>query len=293
MIENKARMKVLVLGATGLIGSSVFKLLSQEYETWGIARSSYAKPFFSDTLQHRLIFGIDALNESALIRLMEDVNPDVVVNCIGLTKHLKGGDDPMMSIPINSLLPHRLAKLCGINGSRLIHISTDCVYSGKKGGYIESDPSDSEDIYGKSKFLGEVLYPHVITLRTSTIGHELLTAYGLLNWFLSQSEQCKGFSRAIFSGLPTVEFARVIRDVVIPGGELTGLYHVAGRPISKYELLKMIAVEYDKSIDILKDEQFVIDRSLNSDRFKNATGYVAPEWPELISQMHASYIEGE
>jgi dTDP-4-dehydrorhamnose reductase len=286
-------MKVLVLGTTGLIGSSVFKSLSQKYETWGTVRSSSANTFFSDTLQQRLIVGIDALNENTLIKLMEDVKPDVVVNCIGLTKHLKGADDPMISIPINSLLPHRLARLCGINGSRLIHVSTDCVYSGKKGGYIEQDPSDSEDIYGKSKFLGEVLYPHAITLRTSTIGHELSTKHGLLNWFLSQSEQCKGFSRAIFSGLPTVEFARVIRDVVIPRGELNGLYHVAGHHISKYELLKMIAVEYNKSIDILKDEQFVIDRSLNFDRFKNATCYVAPKWPELISQMHTSYIEGE
>jgi dTDP-4-dehydrorhamnose reductase len=173
-------------------------------------------------------------------------------------------------------------------GSRLIHISTDCVFSGEKGGYVESDFADAKDVYGKSKALGEIDCPKAITLRTSTIGHELNSAYGLLDWFLSQDEHCRGFRRAIFSGLPTVVLAQIIRDVVIPRKELSGIYHVAAQPINKYDLLKLIATEYGKSISIRPDDSFVLDRSLSAAKFNAATGYIPPEWPELIRLMHAS-----
>jgi dTDP-4-dehydrorhamnose reductase len=211
----------------------------------------------------------------------------VVVNCAGLTKHKPEADDPMVSIPINALMPHRLAALCKLVGARLIHVSTDCVFSGNKGGYVEDDFADARDVYGKSKALGEVHYPHTITLRTSTIGHELQSQYGLLDWFLSQEGQCKGYARAVFSGLPTVIFAQVVRDQVIPHIELSGLYHIAAQPIAKFELLKLIADVYGKTIDIVRDENLTIDRSLDAKRFQLATGYVAPDWPELIKLMHA------
>jgi dTDP-4-dehydrorhamnose reductase len=185
------------------------------------------------------------------------------------------------------LMPHRLAKLCALIGARLVHISTDCVFSGEKGGYVESDFTDARDVYGKSKALGEVDYPHTITLRTSTIGHELNSADGLLDWFLSQNKYCKGYNRAIFSGVPTVILAQIIRDVVIPHKELSGIYHVAAKSINKHELLKLIAEVYGKSTQIIYDDSLVIDRSLNADKFRAATGYVAPEWLELIRVMHA------
>jgi dTDP-4-dehydrorhamnose reductase len=181
-----------------------------------------------------------------------------------------------------------MADLCAVGGARLIHVSTDCVFAGTKGNYVEGDAPDAGDMYGKSKYLGEVDYPHAITLRTSTIGHELQSAYGLLEWFLSQQGNCKGFSRAIFSGLPNTEFARVVRDVVIPRPELHGLYHVGAAPIGKYDLLKLIAAQYNKKIDIVFDEKFAIDRSLNVDQFTRVTGYRAPSWPELIQSMHKS-----
>jgi dTDP-4-dehydrorhamnose reductase len=193
-----------------------------------------------------------------------------------------------MALPLNALLPHRMADLCAVAGARLIHVSTDCVFAGTKGYYAEGDAPDAGDVYGKSKHLGEVDYPHAITLRTSTIGHELQSAYGLLEWFLSQQGSCKGFNRAIFSGLPNTEFARVVRDVVIPRHELRGLYHVGAEPIGKYELLKLIAKAYGKQIEIVRDDEFSIDRSLNSRRFNYATGYKAAAWPELIQAMHAS-----
>lgn len=282
-------MKVLIVGASGMIGSTVLRVLSEksEWQVYGTVRDLRVKRFFSEAIGKRLIADIDVENPDLLIKVLDQIRPDVVVNCAGLTKHKPEADDPLVSVPINALMPHRLAAMSKLVGARLIHVSTDCVFSGEKGGYSESDFVDARDVYGKSKALGEVLYPHTITLRTSTIGHELQSKYGLLDWFLSQEGHCKGYTRAIFSGLPTVVFAQVMRDVVIPNRQLTGLYHVAAEPIDKYQLLKLIAEVYGKSIDILPDDRLVIDRSLNADRFREVTGYTAPEWPELINAMHA------
>ena len=282
-------MRVLVVGASGMIGSTVLRVLSEksDLEVFGSVRDAGISKFFPSSFGEFIIAGINIEHPDALVRLLNQLRPDVVVNCAGLTKHKPEAEDLLVSIPINTLMPHRLAELCKLVGARLIHISTDCVFSGEKGGYVEDDFADACDVYGKSKALGEVDYPHAITLRTSTIGHELQSAYGLLEWFLSQAGRCKGYTRAIFSGLPTVVFAQIIRDVVIPHPELTGLYHVAAKPINKFELLELIADVYGKEIDIVRDDELAIDRSLDARRFQLATGYVAPDWPELIKLMHA------
>ena len=282
-------MKVLVIGASGMIGSTVLRVLSEQngWEVFGTVRDDSVKRFFSASIGERLRAGVDVENQNSLVRILDQVRPNVVVNCAGLTKHKPDADDPLVSIPINTLMPHRLAGLCRLAGVRLIHVSTDCVFSGDKGGYVEDDRPDAHDVYGRSKALGEVHDPHAITLRTSTIGHELQSRFGLLDWFLSQEGRCKGYTRAVFSGLPTVVFAQVVRDVVIPRKELSGLYHVAAKPIAKSDLLKLIADVYGKTIDIVPDDTLVIDRSLDATRFRLATGYVAPEWPELIKLMHA------
>jgi dTDP-4-dehydrorhamnose reductase len=271
-----------------MIGSTALRVLSEknDWEVFGSVRDAGARRFFSAEIAKCMIAGIDVEQYDSLVRVLDQTSPDVVINCAGLTKHKPEADDPLVSIPINTLMPHRLAGLCKLVGARLIHISTDCVFSGEKGGYVEDDFADAHDVYGKSKALGELHYPHTLTLRTSTIGHELQSKYGLLDWFLSQDKQCKGYARAIFSGLPTVVFAQIIRDIVIPAKQLTGLYHVAAEPINKFELLKLIAEVYGKRIDIIADDQLVIDRSLNAERFRNATGYVVPGWPELIKTMH-------
>lgn len=283
-------MKILVFGASGMIGSAMFRVLSKkaDWQVWGTLRSDEARRFFSGSQRDKLVAGVDVQGHDALVRMFARVQPEVVINCIGLTKHHREADDPLLALPLNALLPHRMADLCAVAGARLIHVSTDCVFAGSKGNYAEADAPDAGDVYGKSKHLGEVDYPHAITLRTSTIGHELQSTYGLLEWFLSQQGSCKGFNRAIFSGLPNTEFARVVRDVVIPRPELHGLYHVGAEPIGKYELLKLIAKAYGKQIEIVRDDEFSIDRSLNSGRFNQATGYKAAAWPELIQAMHAS-----
>jgi dTDP-4-dehydrorhamnose reductase len=271
-----------------MLGNAVLRLFSMcpGYEVFGSVRSSAARHLLPNDLHSNVISGIDIENIDSLMRLFGLVRPDIVVNCVGLVKQLAEADDPLAAIPINSLLPHRLARLCEVAGARLVHMSTDCVFSGTKGMYTEEDPVDAKDLYGRSKFLGEVDYPNAITLRTSIIGHELDGARSLVGWFLSQEGSVKGFKRAIFSGLPTLEVARVIRDHVIPHPELHGLYHLSAAPINKFDLLTLVADAYGKTIDINPDELLIIDRSLDSTRFRKATGFSPKPWPELISSMH-------
>jgi dTDP-4-dehydrorhamnose reductase len=164
-------------------------------------------------------------------------------------------------------------------------MGTDCVFSGAKGMYTEADASDAIDLYGRSKYLGEVDYSHAITLRTSIIGHELDAARSLVGWFLSKEGSVRGYKRAIFSGLPTVEIARVIRDYVIPYPELQGVYHVSAEPINKFDLLTLVAQVYGKTITIISDEHLVINRSLDSTRFRQATGFAPKSWLEQIISM--------
>lgn len=280
-------MKILVLGASGMLGNAMLRILTEdaEHDVFGTARSARVRHHFAAPLAAKIICGVDVENFDSLARLFGELRPQLVVNCIGLVKQLSNADDPLQALPINALLPHRLARLCALIDARLVHVSTDCVFDGRQGNYRETDRSNADDLYGRSKYLGEVAYQHTITLRTSIIGHELDGAHGLVNWFLAQERRVKGYRRAIFSGLPTVELARVVRDVVLPRTDLFGLYHVSAAPIAKYELLKLVAEAYRKVIDIEPDDNVVIDRSLDASRFHAATGYIAPAWPDLIAQM--------
>lgn len=283
-------MKILVLGVSGMLGNVVFRYFSEDtqFEVFGSARRAGIKNTFPASLADRILMCPDVDNHDSLAQLFATAKPDVVINCIGLVKQNVDASDPLLAIPLNSLLPHRLGRLCEIANARLIHISTDCIFSGEKGNYLESDLSDATDLYGRSKYLGEVTYKHAITLRTSTIGHELYSSHGLINWFLVQQGTVKGYKKAIFSGLPTIELAHIIRDIVVRRPELSGLYHVAAAPISKYDLLKLVADVYKKQIDIEPDEELIIDRSLNAQKFGEDFGYVAPGWPELIRKMFTS-----
>lgn len=284
-------MRILVLGVTGMLGNAMFRVLSQvkTNEVFGTARSASALRLFGSDLLKQIIVGVDVENQDSLVRVFADINPDVVVNCVGLVKQLASSNDPLLALPINAMLPHRIAKLCQLSNARLVHISTDCVFSGKMGGYRETDPSDAIDLYGKSKFIGEVAYSNSITLRTSIIGHELMSRQGLVDWFLSQEGQIRGYTKAVFSGLPTVELARMVRDVVLPRPDMAGVFHVASLPISKFDLLNLVAEIYGKAIEIVPDDSVVVDRSLNADLIKQTAGYVAPNWRDLVTRMHKFY----
>jgi dTDP-4-dehydrorhamnose reductase len=278
---------VLALGASGMLGNAVLRFFSQSpgYAAVGSVRSAAARNLLPKELQSQIISGIDVENADSLLHLFDRVRPGIVINCIGLVKQLAEANDPLAVIPINSLLPHRLLRVCKISGARLVHISTDCVFAGTKGMYCEDDFADAKDLYGRSKFLGELDDPQAVTLRTSIIGPELNNSHGLVGWFLNQRGRVKGFRRAIFSGLPTVELARVIRDFVIARTELRGVYHVSSEPISKFELLSLVARVYGISIEIEPDDRLIIDRSLDSARFRQLTGYIPPVWPQLVRAM--------
>ncbi|UXH77642.1 dTDP-4-dehydrorhamnose reductase family protein [Roseateles amylovorans] len=282
-------LHILVIGASGMLGNAVLRVFAESdgYRAFGSARSGALLRKLPAPVHPNIITGIDVDNPDSLARLFATSRPDVVINCVGLIKQLAEADDPLAAIPINALLPHRLARLCEVAGARLVHMSTDCVFSGKTGNYREGDTPDATDLYGRSKLMGEVDYPNAVTLRTSIIGHELDSANGLVGWFLSQSGAIKGFNRAIFSGLPTVELARVIRDHVLPHPELRGLYHVSAAPIDKHALLTLVAQAYGRDTVITPDDRLVIDRSLDSSRFREATGYQPPAWPELVQRMRA------
>jgi dTDP-4-dehydrorhamnose reductase len=289
----KGPSKILILGAAGMLGHVLFSVLSGrgDLEVHATARTAEGlERWFPPVLLERIRGGVDAERFDTVLGALKAVRPDVVVNCIGVIKQIPAAKDPVVSISVNSLFPHRLARACAQVGARMIHISTDCVFSGEKGNYRESDHPDALDLYGRTKLLGEVDIPGCVTLRTSLIGHELAGRHGLVEWFLSQEGTVRGFARAVFSGFPTVEMARIVSERILPDDRLSGLYHVSSAPVTKYDLLRLVAKEYGKRIGIERDEEFACDRSLNSSRFRGATGYEPPAWPELVARMRAHFL---
>jgi dTDP-4-dehydrorhamnose reductase len=250
----------------------------------GTIRREAARALFAPEHASRLMLVQDIENLQLLAQLLETAAPDVVVNCIAVGRPAPA--DPMRSIAVYAVLPQRLSHLCRRSGIRLVQIGSDGVFSGTRGGYSEQDIPDANDIYGVSKLLGEVAGPHAVTLRTSIIGHELQSGGALLEWFLAQQGRCTAYTRAIFSGFPTIVLADLIRDVVIPRADLHGVYHVASRPISKFDLLRLVAERYGKDIELIADHRPSPNRSLLADRFEHATGYVVPDWPTLIDEMY-------
>lgn len=280
--------RILILGVNGMLGHSLMRYFcnADKYQVFGTVRDASYENFLNSYQNFSLLSDVNVNEDDILQHVFEKTKPDFVFNCVGVVKQLTQSNDALIAIPLNSLLPHRLAKLCSFFGCRLIHISTDCVFSGTKGQYTENDPPDALDLYGRSKLLGEVDYDNTITLRTSLIGHELRGARSLVDWFLAQEGSVLGFKRAIFSGLPTVEIARVIEDYVLPHSRLHGVYHLSVDPITKYDLLLMVKDVYGKQIEIIQDDSLVIDRSLDSTRFRQETGFEPKPWPELVQAMH-------
>lgn len=287
--------RVLILGGSGMLGHILLRCFAKkpDLDVYATVRSARElSGWLTPDRMKKVHQNIDVQQIDSLVKVFAEVQPDVAVNCIGIIKQVPEAQDPLAAITINALLPHRIALLCRATGTRLIHVSTDCVFSGEKGGYTESDIADATDLYGRTKYLGEVSCDHCITLRTSIIGHELKGKYGLVEWFFSPKDTVRGFRNVLYSGFPTVELARIIRDYVIPNPEITGLYHVSSDPISKYELLNLIKVQYGKKTEIEPEDGFRLDRSLDSTRFRSLTGYQPPTWPELICRMHEDYLRG-
>ncbi|ELI5739451.1 SDR family oxidoreductase [Vibrio fluvialis] len=279
-------MKIIVIGATGMLGYSIFSNLSEspDLEVFGTVRSLEGLDKYFPTFD-KLINNVDVRDFKTLENALDRVTPNVVINCIGLIKQHEVSKQHVEAIEINALLPHKIAQLCDSIGAKLIHFSTDCVFDGKVGNYLENDLPTATDLYGRSKCLGEVDYGNHVTLRTSIIGHELRSSVSLVDWFLSQSGPVKGFSKAVFSGLPTAYIAKVLEEYVLPNKSLSGLYQLSVEPIDKYSLISMISKIYGKEISIEKFDDFIIDRSLSSDKFRRATGFTPPSWDYLVKFM--------
>jgi dTDP-4-dehydrorhamnose reductase len=284
----KNKKCVLILGVTGMLGSTVFRYLSlnENYSVFGAARNLEKISLFPTSLQKKIFttsIGINNLLDLESIVLK--IKPDIVINCIGIIKQSPLSDSNKTAIEINALLPHLIAESISKYQSKLIHISTDCVFSGIKGGYREFDESDARDIYGKSKFLGEISYGGHLTIRTSIIGHEMGSALSLLEWFLSQ-RKVDGYLRAIYSGVTTLELAKILEQYVLPAHEMRGLFHISSKPISKFELLSIVNKVYQCGTQIMPENNFVIDRSLDSLFFQSMTGYKAKNWEQQILELY-------
>lgn len=233
-----------------------------------------------------VVGGTDAFDFDSVVRAIDIVQPDAVVNCVGIVKQHTLAKDPVACVTVNSLLPHRLNEVCRARGARLIHISTDCVFDGRKGGYRESDVPNATDLYGMSKALGEPTTHPALTLRTSIIGRELNSSAGLVEWFLSnRNAQVKGYTQARFSGLTTIELSRVVIDVLTKHPSLTGLYHVASQPIDKHALLHELNSSFDAGAKIDPDYTVSLDRTLNAQKFGAETGYQAPSWTAMVAEL--------
>ena len=275
--------RILVVGASGMLGHEAIRVLSPDFEVWGACRNPHDLPDLG-VPPERLLGGLDAEKADSAYALVEHVRPTLVLNAAGIVKQLKAGKQAIPSISVNSLWPHVLADACAAHGARMVHVSTDCVFSGARGRYLESDVPDAFDLYGRSKLLGEVTdQDHVVTLRTSIIGWQLGEPTGLVAWFAAhRNEQLKGFTRAVFSGLTTGALTDVIRDVILSDETLSGLWHVSAAPIDKYTLLTDLARNLGWDVALSPVDQPVIDRSLDSTPFRQHTGWTPPTWAEML-----------
>jgi dTDP-4-dehydrorhamnose reductase len=277
-------MRGLVLGGSGMLGHKLFQVLGQRHAVVASVRDgdSWADHSLLGD-RDRAIGGVEATVPETVAAAMDTVRPEVVVNCIGIVKQREAAADAAQTDQVNALFPHLLARLCGERGCRLIHLSTDCVFSGRRGGYCEDDEPDPVDLYGRSKLLGEVTGEGCLTLRTSIIGRELAGRAGLLEWFISQrGGRVEGFRNAVFSGLTTAALSRVIAAVVSDHGDLEGLFHVAGEAISKVELLERLNRALGLGIAIEPVDEPRLDRSLDGRRFATATSIAVPSWDSMI-----------
>lgn len=282
-------MRVLIFGGTGMLGHKLVGALGRQFEAWSTIRGPFSEVEYLGIFDRsRTIENVEAVDADSLACSIEKSQPDVVINAIGVIKQLPSSKDVIHTLTINSILPHRLAELSEKYGFRLICISTDCVFDGEKGMYTEEDAANALDLYGRSKNLGEVVSGNALTIRTSIIGREIGTAHSLVEWFIgNQGKTVKGFANAIYSGFPTIVFADIIADLIVNHSGLSGLYHISSEPISKFELLQLVKSSYGLDIEIERFEDFRIDRSLDSTKFRNVTGFRPMDWKTMVEQMAA------
>jgi dTDP-4-dehydrorhamnose reductase len=280
-------MKVLVLGGSGMLGHKLVQRWKDKFDLWTTLRNNLDDYAGYDIFEFGKTFErTEAEDIEKIYKIAENIKPDVIVNAIGIIKQLPTAKNVIKTLEINSIFPHRLSEIAEELSSRLICISTDCVFSGEKGNYREEDNPDAYDLYGKSKNLGEVINDRCLTIRTSIIGREIQTSHSLVEWFLSnEGKKVKGFQNAVFSGFPTAVLADILAKVITEHKDLNGLYHVSSEPTNKLELLKLLKKEYRAQIEIEPSAEFKIDRSLDSTKFREKTGFQPESWDKMVKIM--------
>ncbi|MBI3596530.1 MAG: SDR family oxidoreductase [Nitrospirae bacterium] len=282
-------MRILILGVTGMLGHAIWSHLRDKLETFGSIRGGLKELrrsclFFSRD-DKSIIDEVNVLDDNDLKRALEIARPSVIVNCVGIVKQLPEGKYPIAAISLNALFPHKLARLCDDGNIRLIHMSTDCVFSGEKGNYVENDFPDADDLYGRTKYLGEVTGNRCLTLRASIVGRQLSGSKGLLEWFLSQKGKVRGYRKAVFSGLTTYAIAEIIGILIEKHSNVNGLLHVSTEAINKYDLLKKLDKTLKLGMDVIPDDFVVMNRSLDSTKFREMTHIRIPTWNEMIEDL--------
>ncbi len=281
-------MKILVLGGSGMLGHRAAALLSERHDVTCTVRDANG-PAQRFAPRARFATGVSVEDPSSLASVMDRVRPDAVVNCIGVVKQKADAHESVPSIRTNALFPHEVAAMCSAAGARFVHLSTDCVFSGRTGCYTEDDLPDATDLYGRSKLLGEVTdVSGAVTVRTSMVGWELSHPTGLLEWFAScRGSRCGGFTKAVFSGLTTSDLVDVIEGLCSRWRDLDGLWHVSASPISKFDLLTGLDAALGWGADIEPRDEPVIDRSLDSTRFRERTGWAPRPWADAVVRLAA------
>jgi dTDP-4-dehydrorhamnose reductase len=276
-----------------MIGHRMWATLSKKHETYGtLRRESLGRlELIPGLSKEKCFFGVDAYAINSISQVIQTVKPNVVLNCIGIVKQLKDSNDHLKSIALNALFPHQLAKICAENDVRMIQFSSDCVFDGVQGQYTESDFPNAQDLYGRSKALGEIDYlKNVVTMRTSSIGREVFPHGGLLEWFLgNQGKKITGYQKAIYSGFPTHRLAEIISEYLLPRPEISGVLHISSQPIDKLSLLQMIKKHFNLNIEIAEDQKVSIERSLDCSKFSDLTGFVAPAWQDMMVDLELDF----
>lgn len=282
-------MRIIILGSTGLLGNTISKYFfnREKFETFAVLRDHSKIKLFNEKYHQNFLVIDDILDFVDTERKLKNIKADILINCLGITNKYKSMNANQLEnfININSLIPYRLQRICYEMGTRLIHFSTDCIFSGERGFYSENDIPDPPDIYGRSKLLGELDFENTLTIRKSVIGHELVSKRGLLEWFLDQENFVEGYKNVIFSGITVLELANLIEKYIIPRNDLRGILNISGESISKFDLLKILADVYNKKIKIIPNESIKINRTLNGSQFDKLTGYKVNSWPLLIKSM--------
>jgi len=272
---------VIILGTSGMLGHKMLQVLARRFYTAGTLRKHNQSSILSS---YQLYENVDARKFSSVLDVLMHFEPDVIVNCIGIVKQLPESNDWDISHAINSEFPHKLDTYAHSHNIKLIHISSDCVFDGKTGFYSERDIPNATDIYGRTKFSGEV--PNSLTLRTSIIGREINTCHGLLEWFLTKrGMKIQGYKNSVFSGVTTNELSQIVSDLIYSGTDLKGLYHIASEPISKLNLLIKINEYLDEKVNIEPVDGEFINRSLNGELLVKKFGIKILSWDDMLKDM--------